>query len=242
MVFFQRFLPRVLTKQEVFHISPVNSLSVLYTMDPNPFSHLLASDQLDPHWAVDGSNTRPMWLPEPDRPTPARPVRALMLGAGNRAKIYGDYALRFPRELRIVGVAEPNAWRREAFLLRHNLMADRGFEAWPAALDQSPPADAVIVATPDHLHHEPAMAALQKGYDLLLEKPIARSEAECLAILRQAQSTGRIVAVCHVLRYAPYFVLMRELIRSGVLGQVVSLQHLEPIHHAHMSHSYVRGP
>lgn len=55
------------------------------------------------------------------------------------------------------------------------------------------------------------------------------------------QKTGRIVAVCHVLRYAPYFVKLKEIIQSGVLGEVVSVQHFEPIEHKHMSHSYVRG-
>jgi predicted dehydrogenase len=56
-----------------------------------------------------------------------------------------------------------------------------------------------------------------------------------------AKKTGRIVAVCHVLRYAPYFVKMKELLQQGVIGEVISVQHLEPIEHIHMSHSYVRG-
>jgi predicted dehydrogenase len=85
------------------------------------------------------------------------------------------------------------------------------------------------------------MQALEMGYDVLLEKPIAPTENECRAILKKAKETGRIVAVCHVLRYAPYFIKLREIVGSGVLGKVVSMQHLEPIEHIHMSHSYVRG-
>ncbi len=85
------------------------------------------------------------------------------------------------------------------------------------------------------------MQALQMGYDVLLEKPISPSEKECRDILALSKKTGRIVAVCHVLRYAPYFVKLKEIIQSGVLGEVVSLQHFEPIQHIHMSHSYVRG-
>jgi len=85
------------------------------------------------------------------------------------------------------------------------------------------------------------MAALKAGYDILLEKPIAPTEQECRDILALAKKTGRIVAVCHVLRYAPYFRKLRELMHSGAIGEVVSIQHMEPIEHIHMSHSYVRG-
>jgi len=85
------------------------------------------------------------------------------------------------------------------------------------------------------------MRALEMGYDILLEKPIAPTEKECRAILALAKKTGRIVAVCHVLRYAPYFIKLKEMIDSGVIGELISIQHFEPIEHIHMSHSYVRG-
>ncbi|HNL38642.1 MAG TPA: Gfo/Idh/MocA family oxidoreductase, partial [Saprospiraceae bacterium] len=96
-------------------------------------------------------------------------------------------------------------------------------------------------STPDNLHYGPCMAALKAGYDVLLEKPISPSEQECRDILALAKKTGRIVAVCHVLRYAPYFVKLRELVQSGAIGELISIQHMEPIEHVHMSHSYVRG-
>jgi predicted dehydrogenase len=85
------------------------------------------------------------------------------------------------------------------------------------------------------------MKALAMGYDVLLEKPISPSEKECRDILALAKKNDRIVAVCHVLRYAPYFVKLKEIMQSGVLGDIISIQHLEPIEHIHMSHSYVRG-
>ena len=85
------------------------------------------------------------------------------------------------------------------------------------------------------------MKALEMGYDILLEKPISPSEKECRSILALAKKTGRIVAVCHVLRYAPYFVKMKELIEKGAIGEIISVQHFEPIEHTHMAHSYVRG-
>ena len=59
--------------------------------------------------------------------------------------------------------------------------------------------------------------------------------------MRQTEKYNRIVAVCHVLRYAPYFIALKEYLKSGAIGEVVSIQHMEPIEFAHMAHSYVRG-
>ena len=87
----------------------------------------------------------------------------------------------------------------------------------------------------------PCMAALKLGYDVLLEKPISPSETECRDILALAKKNDRIVAVCHVLRYAPYFIKLKEIMQNGSIGEIISIQHLEPVHHVHMSHSYVRG-
>lgn len=85
------------------------------------------------------------------------------------------------------------------------------------------------------------MKALELGYDVLLEKPAAQSEKECKDIEKQTRKYGRIVGICHVLRYSPYFIAMRDAARSGMIGDIVSIQHQEPIEYAHMAHSYVRG-
>ncbi len=172
---------------------------------------------------------------------PEKPVMAITLGAGARGNTYGNYALQYPDQLRIVGVAEPIPIRNERYAKKHKIEPANRFVTWEHVFERPKFADAVIITTPDDLHHGPAMAALAMGYDLLLEKPIAPTEQECRDILGLAQKTGRIVAVCHVLRYAPYFIRLRNLIQSGAIGQLVSIQHMEPIEHVHMSHSFVRG-
>ena len=171
----------------------------------------------------------------------ARPVTAITLGAGNRGNVYGDYGVEYPSQLNIIGVAEPIAIRNKRYCAKHQIKAENSFETWEDVFERPKFADAIIITTPDDLHYGPCMAALKKGYDILLEKPISPSEQECRDILKLSQETGRIVAVCHVLRYAPYFIELRELIQSGMLGEVVSMQHFEPIQHIHMSHSFVRG-
>lgn len=170
-----------------------------------------------------------------------KPVTAITLGAGARGNVYGNYAVRYPKNLDIVGVAEPIKIRNDRYAAKHSIDDKNRFDTWERVFERPKFADAVIISTPDNLHYAPCMKALEMGYDILLEKPISPSERECRDILRLAKKTGRIVAVCHVLRYAPYFIKLREIIQSGVLGKVVSVQHLEPIQHIHMSHSYVRG-
>ena len=174
-------------------------------------------------------------------PNIENPVTAITLGAGNRGNVYGNYGIEFSKELDIIGVAEPISIRKERYAKKHNILEENRFDTWEDVFNRPKFADAVIITTPDNLHYGPCMKALELGYDVLLEKPIAPSEKECLDILNLANKTGRIVAVCHVLRYAPYFIKLREMIQSGAIGKLISIQHLEPIEHIHMSHSYVRG-
>lgn len=172
---------------------------------------------------------------------PEKAVTAIVLGAGNRGNTYGGYSLKYPEHLDIIGVAEPIDIRRERYIDKHDIDSDNEFTTWEHVFERPKFADAVIITTPDDLHYGPCMAALEKGYDILLEKPISPSEEECRDILALAQKGGNIVAVCHVLRYAPYFVEMRKRIHDGSIGQLVSVQHFEPIEHLHMAHSFVRG-
>lgn len=180
----------------------------------------------------------------PVRPLKAqtdRPITAIIIGAGSRGTTYGKYASQFPETMKIVGVSDTNAFRKSRTRKAHNIPAENCFGDFHDVFKREKFADAVIIATPDNLHFEPCMKALEMGYDVLLEKPAAQTEKECKAILAQAKKYNRIVAICHVLRYAPYFIALREAVKSGMIGDLVSIQHMEPIQYAHMAHSYVRG-
>ena len=171
----------------------------------------------------------------------SKPVTVMIIGAGGRGRTYARYAEKFPQSMKVVGVADLNPNRRKAMAKKHNIPAENQFGHFNDALSKAKLADAVVIATPDNLHYEPCMKALELGYDVLLEKPVAPTERECRAILKQAHKYNRIVAVCHVLRYAPYFVALKQVLDSGAIGDIVNIQHFEPIRYAHMAHSYVRG-
>ena len=170
-----------------------------------------------------------------------RQLTAVIIGAGNRGRCYSGYARRYPDVLKIVGVSDILDDRKNAMGDLHDIPVDYRFGHYDEFLARPKIADIAIISTPDDRHYELCMKALELGYDVLLEKPVAQTEKECRDILKQARKYNRIVGVCHVLRYAPYFIAVREMVQSGKIGDLVSIQHQEPIEFAHMAHSYVRG-
>lgn len=183
-------------------------------------------------------------FPSPDFDLDAKlskPVSVIIIGAGGRGSAYAGYAAKFPKNMKVVGVSDINEERRKKMAKQFNVPKNMQFGDFSEVFKQKKLADAVVIATPDDVHFEPCMQALAKEYDVLLEKPIAPTADECTKILAQAKKYNRIVAVCHVLRYAPYYLALKQAIDSGMVGEVVSLQHTEPILFDHMAHSYVRG-
>ncbi|MBN1267577.1 MAG: Gfo/Idh/MocA family oxidoreductase [Anaerolineales bacterium] len=169
-------------------------------------------------------------------------IRAVLIGAGQRGALsYAPYALQFPEELEFVAVAEPDAKRRATFAAQHNIPQDKQFESWEPLLENPAVGEAVVIATQDWQHTAPAVAAMRAGYHVLLEKPMATTAEDCRLLYGTSAETGRQLFICHVLRYTPHFLKMRELVQSGVLGRIVQVSHRENVSFWHMAHSYVRG-
>ncbi len=170
------------------------------------------------------------------------PIRILLFGAGNRgAETYGQFGLDHPELVQFVAVAEPNPLRRERFAAEHQIPANYQFKTWEEALEAGKIADAVINATQDEMHHNSTIAALEAGYHILLEKPIAPTLSETLHIVQKAQETGNLLMICHVLRYTDFFQKVKSIFDSGQLGQIVHISHSENVSYFHMAHSFVRG-
>lgn len=170
-----------------------------------------------------------------------RQISVVVIGYGSRGRTYCSYAQKFPDIVKVVGVSDINPVRREACARLFNIPTEHQFGDFHEILSVPKFADAMIIATPDDIHFEPCMKAMELGYDVLLEKPMAPTEKQCRQLLARSKKTGRILATCHVLRYAPYFIALRQVVKSGAIGEVVNIQHMEPIEFAHMAHSYVRG-
>lgn len=168
-------------------------------------------------------------------------VTAVVIGAGNRGLMYASYALDFPEKFKIVGVAEPDNFRRNKLKELHSVEDERTFRSWSEVASVEKFADCALITTQDQLHAEPAVALAKKGYHILLEKPMAVSYADCCEIVSTCRSCNVILAVCYVLRYLPEVHKIAELVRSGALGEIVCIQHTEPVGYWHFAHSYVRG-
>ena len=165
-------------------------------------------------------------------------VTVVAIGAGNRMNAYAEL---HPQEMRVVAVVEPNRIRRTQLAVKCGVEERNCFESWEEFLRQEKMADAVFICTPDHIHYEPAMLALERGYDVLLEKPIAQTLEECMAIVSRAHELQRVVGVCHVLRYHPYFKKFREVVAYQSLGELISVNHVEAVGIERMTHAFVRG-
>ncbi|GAA4681812.1 streptomycin biosynthesis protein StrI [Phytohabitans rumicis] len=167
-------------------------------------------------------------------------VTLAVVGAGMRGQQYAQLAVETGRA-RVVAVADPSAARREAMAAAYGIPADAVFEDWTDLAARPRLADAAIVATQDRNHVGPTVALAEAGYHLLLEKPIAPTEEEAQTIVSAAERAGVQLAICHVLRYTPLTRHVRALLDAGRIGELVSVQHLEPIGWWHFAHSYVRG-
>ena len=171
-----------------------------------------------------------------------RPLRMAVIGAGNRANKYLEYARRHPERLQPVAVVDGNELRRNETAERFGLAAERRYADYDAFFARPADADAVLITTPDDVHFDPCMKAIDAGLHVLLEKPIAQRLDECRAIARRARERGVLVGICHVLRYHPYFAKIREIVDSGELGQIISVNHVAAVGIDRTTHSYVRGP
>ncbi|MBQ6118208.1 MAG: Gfo/Idh/MocA family oxidoreductase, partial [Clostridia bacterium] len=167
-----------------------------------------------------------------------QPVTAVIVGGGHRAIIYGDYSLKHPDELKIVGIADPMAERRQMAMARYGFPPENCFASAQELAARPKFADAVINGTMDHQHYETSLPLLRRGYDMLLEKPFAVSEAEMKALIRAVKENGCRVMVCHVLRYTPFYREIKRRILSGELGEIINIQMAEHVSYHHLSTSY----
>jgi predicted dehydrogenase len=169
------------------------------------------------------------------------PVSMIVIGAGQRGAGYARWARRNPDRASVVAVAEPSGTRRGRLAAEHGIAAGNAAADWRQLAERGRLADAVLICTQDRVHAEPAEAFAALGYHVLLEKPMAPDEAGCRRIVTAVEKAGVMLAVGHVMRYTPYTRAVKEIADSGQLGDIMSVQHLEPVGFWHQAHSYVRG-
>ena len=169
------------------------------------------------------------------------PVSIVAIGAGNRTNKYLEYVKQHPEKVKLVGVVELNDIRRHKVAEHFRLDASCCYSDYQEFFRSPLKADAVMICTPENMHFKPTMLAIEAGYHVLLEKPIAQTLEECQTIGKAAQKKGVLVSVCHVLRYHPYFMKIKELVDSGELGHIISINHRTSVGVDRATHGFVRG-
>ena len=168
-------------------------------------------------------------------------VTFAILGMGDRGTVYASKILLHPEEAEVVAVADLRQERLDKVCKYISLPQDRIFHSAEALLAQPKLADIMIVASQDSQHCAHAVAAMEAGYDILLEKPIASKLEDVVTIAKTAKRLGRRVLVCHVLRYTVFYKEIRRLLKNGVIGTVQSVEASESVAYFHQAHSFVRG-
>ena len=166
-------------------------------------------------------------------------MKYVLVGAGSRGTIYGSWA--HGHGIEIAAIAERRSDRLTEAAKQWNVPKERCFTDASDLFALGKIADAAIIATMDRDHFGHVMAALDCGYDILLEKPISPDPLECIQIEARANELGRKITVCHVLRYTNLWGTLKDIIDSGELGKIVAIKHSENIGNFHMAHSFVRG-
>ena len=171
----------------------------------------------------------------------SRKLTAVLIGAGLRGTRYTDIMAKLREKFEVIAVAEPIESRRNYIKEVHQLPDEMCFADWKPLLELGKIADIAIICTMDKEHFEPVMKAVSLKYDILLEKPVSPEPVECKKISDYAREMGVKIVVCHVLRYAPLFIKIKELVNEGRLGDIISINHEECVGNVHQSHSFVRG-
>lgn len=126
---------------------------------------------------------------------------------------YAPYALQHPDDIQFVAVADIDPERRERFQKDHGVLNENCYSNWEDLLAGPKLADAILICTQDKMHYEPALKALEKGYHVLMEKPMSPDPRECIVMGEYAEKYNRVFSICHVLRYTDFFQRSSRLLR-----------------------------
>lgn len=172
----------------------------------------------------------------------SKPVTFAICGFGIRGmEAYASYQKKHPHKMSIVAVADPIKERRTIAHTEYGVPEEHCYHTAAELLERPRIADIMIIATQDRQHIEQAIPAMEKGYHLILEKPISPSLEECITLREKAHETNRIVIVCHVLRYTQFYSTIKALLDENAIGKIETLQADENVAYWHYAHSYVRG-
>lgn len=207
----------------------------------------------------------PVMLPPPERPPmSANPPRCIVIGAGSRGNAYAKAITESTNGI-VVGVVEPIDYKRQVYgqeyiwgkggpaegqeftdwrqYVKYELSRREREKAGEKVLSG---ADAAFICVQDEMHKEVILGLAPLDLHIMCEKPLATRMEDCIAIYKSVLDSkahpAKIFSIGHVLRYSPHNMLLRKLLlEEKVIGDLLSINHTEPVGWWHFTHSYVRG-
>ena len=167
-------------------------------------------------------------------------ISVSILGIGQRGVAYANEMKKQPDKYKIVSICDINKERLSFRSKDYDVKEENQF-VYEKDFFKEKRSDLLVIATQDRDHVEQAIKALELGYDILLEKPISPIKEDINRLLEAHKKYGGKILVCHVLRYSPCFEKVKEIVDSGVLGQIMIIDDIENVQYEHQSHSFVRG-
>ena len=161
-------------------------------------------------------------LHTPSNPQPrSTPIRVGIAGLGRSGwDIHARTLMSMPALFRVVAVADPVRERRDEARQATGARTHEGLEGVVNDAD----VELVVVATPNHLHASDSIRALRAGKHVVCEKPMALGGADAASMIAAAGAAGRLLSPFQNRRYEPHHLKVREIIRSGVLGEIVQIR------------------
>lgn len=166
-----------------------------------------------------------------------------VIGLGNRGSEYMGFLKSFhSKKVSIFAVCDISKQALEDIAPKFGIPEERCYNDTESFFRQGVISDALIIATQDASHYEITKKALETGYKyILLEKPVSGVKEEYTELRDLAEEKGALLIICHVLRYSNYYKKIKEIISSGKIGDIVSVNHTENVGYFHFAHSFVRG-
>lgn len=145
--------------------------------------------------------------------------KMVLIGAGARGHVHA-LALKneLPDFISLEGVYDKNPLRAKYACEKCN--GKKVYDDFDTCLDEVKP-DIVLICTMDCNHHEFAVRAMEKGYDVMLEKPMTIDKEKCLQILEAEKRTGKKVTVTFNCRFMPFFSAIKELLNKKIVGDIL---------------------
>ena len=168
-------------------------------------------------------------------------VTVSIIGLGGRGgEAYGRYLITQKDKFKITHVCDINHTRLHKYGDLFDVCNENRFDDEDKFFEEKR-SDVLFITTQDRMHVRMAKRALLLGYDIVLEKPISDDPQELRELLELAHKTSRKIMVCHVLRYTVMMRKLKEILNSGAIGKLISIDHTENVVFWHEAHSYVRG-